>query len=67
LSTEEEIEQRFALALDLQARLDAGEAIAADDAAWLQRYQTTAEFRGQMRLLDITQEKGPRERASIHN
>ncbi|HQF29954.1 MAG TPA: DDE-type integrase/transposase/recombinase [Hyphomicrobiales bacterium] len=42
---EETPQQRFRRALDLQARIDAGELVEAQDAVWLGGYQNGSEFR----------------------
>lgn len=49
---EHEIAARFERAQQIQQQLDSGAGATDTDTAWLQRYQTTAEYRGQARFLN---------------
>jgi hypothetical protein len=49
---EEEPRERFARALGLVRRLEAGEAIGEAEAGWLASYRETAEWRSQLKMFE---------------
>ncbi|WP_051278447.1 Mu transposase C-terminal domain-containing protein [Solimonas flava] len=50
LSTEEQIAARFDRAMQIEARIAAHEDVNDADAQWLRRYQSTAEYRGELKV-----------------